>query len=115
MAMSADLVIARSARLRTAVDSPSAFSSRAVSSSALVTSTATSQSWREMSRLAASEFRQMSHLASSDPYDSRTACLANPEDLAHWLDRLIAELQKYRDRIAEISLSSRWGSLSGWP
>ncbi len=72
-----------------------------VLSSALVTSTATSQSWREMSRLAASEFRQMSHLASSDPYDSQTACMANPEDLAHWLDRLISELQKYRDRIVE--------------
>ena len=27
--------------------------------------------------------------------------MANPEDLAHWLDRLISELQKYRDRIAE--------------
>ena len=72
-----------------------------VVSSAVVSATTASVSWREASRVAGAEFRGVTQLASNDPSDSASACLANPDALVHWLDRLIAELGYYRDQVKE--------------
>ena len=72
-------------------------------SSAFVTATSGSEGWRDMHRLAASEFSLVSQLASTDPQDIESACLANPDDIVHWIDQLITELYSYRSQITEKS------------
>ena len=69
-------------------------------SSAFVTTLAGSDGWREMHRVASSEFAALSRLASDDPVDAELALRSNPGGLVHWIDRLIAELQTYRDGIS---------------
>ena len=72
-------------------------------SSAFVTATSGSEGWRDMHRLAASEFNLVSQLAATDPQDIESACLANPDDVVHWIDQLITELYSYRNQITERS------------
>ena len=74
-----------------------------VLSTAFVTATAGSEGWREMHRLAASDFSDFSELAANDPEDNEAACLAKPDALVHWLDRIIAELSSFRSQINERS------------
>ena len=74
-----------------------------VLSSALVTATTSSESWREMHRLVSSEWEAVSRLASESPEDNHAIARANPELLAQWIDKLIAELQAYRTKIADDS------------
>ena len=70
-------------------------------SSALVTSTASSESWREMHRLASSEWDKVGSLASNNPEDNLAFATANPELLVQWLDKIILELQAYREKIQD--------------
>ena len=70
-----------------------------VVSSAFVNVASRSEGWREMHRLAASEFSEFSRLAATDPQDIEAACLANPDELVHWLDQMIAELYDCRTQI----------------
>ena len=72
-------------------------------SSAFVTATSGSEGWRDMHRLAASEFNLVSQLAATDPQDIESACLANPDDVVHWIDQMITELYAYRSQITERS------------
>ena len=74
-----------------------------VLSTAFVTAVAGSEGWREMHRLAASDFGDFSRLAANDPEENEAACLAKPDALVHWLDRMIAELYAYRSQIKERS------------
>ena len=73
----------------------------AILSSALVGAAATSPSWKDLSRFAGHEFRRMSENAANDPAESADACLASPETLIYWLDRMIGELSSYRGSIEE--------------
>ncbi len=70
-----------------------------VVSSAFVNVASRSDGWIEMHRLAASEFSEFSRLASTDPQDIEAACLANPDDLVHWIDQMITELYERRSQI----------------
>lgn len=72
-----------------------------VLSSALVAATTGSPSWREMGRLAATGYRDVTRLASGDPEMNRDICLTNKENLVHWINTLIRELQEYRRLLTE--------------
>jgi prephenate dehydrogenase len=74
-----------------------------VLSSAFVTATTQAEGWREMHRLAASEFAEVSRYAGNDPLDNEVASRASPEELVHWLDKMIATLYSYRNQIKEDS------------
>ena len=58
-----------------------------------------SQAWPEMSALAAGGFRDTTRLAASDPGLSHDICLTNREAVLHWLDRLAAELGRFRELV----------------
>ena len=85
-----------------------------VLSAAYVTTTAGSDGWREMHRLAGSEFGDISRLVANDPQDNETACLSNPDALAHWLDQMITELYSYRNQIKERSDELLDNLIRGW-
>lgn len=85
-----------------------------VLSSALVTATTSSESWREMHRLASSEWDAVGCLASNSPDDNLAIARANPELLAQWLDKLILELQAYREKILEDSEDLRHVFVEAW-
>lgn len=70
-----------------------------VVSTALFTLARESAAWPEMSRLASSGFRDVTRLASGNPEMSEDICRTNRENIVHWLDRMVAELRKYRDLI----------------
>lgn len=72
-----------------------------VLSTALFTLVRNSQGWNEISPLASSGFRDMTRLASGDPYMNHDICVTNPDGVIHWLDRLIAELRRYRDLVMD--------------
>jgi len=72
-----------------------------VLSSALVSATAGCPSWREMGRLAATGYRDVTRLASGDPEMNRDICLTNKENIVHWINALIRELQEYRRLLTE--------------
>ncbi len=68
-------------------------------SAALVASTTKSPAWHEMARLASSGFRDTTRLASGDPVMSRDICVTNSQEIAGWLDRLIAVLIELRGHL----------------
>lgn len=68
---------------------------------AMFTLVRNSQAWHEISPLASSGFRDMTRLASGDPHMNHDICVTNPEGVIHWIDRLIAELRRYRDMIMD--------------
>ena len=68
-------------------------------STALVSATSNSPSWREMSKLAATGFRDVSRLASGDPVMNLDISVTNRESLLYWLDKVIAELQEFREMV----------------
>ena len=85
-----------------------------VLSAALVTATTSSESWREMHRLVSTEWETMSRLASENPEDNHAIARANPDLLAQWIDKLIAELQAYRTQITEDSEDLRHVFIEAW-
>jgi prephenate dehydrogenase len=72
-----------------------------VVSTALFTLARNSPGWNEISPLASSGFRDLTRLASGDPYMNHDICVTNPDGIVHWLDRMIAELRRYRDLIMD--------------
>ena len=70
-----------------------------VLSAALFSLVRSSQAWPEMSALAAGGFRDSTRLASGDPDLSHDMCLTNKEAVLHWLDRLTAELGRFRELV----------------
>jgi prephenate dehydrogenase len=72
-----------------------------VVSTALFTLARNSQAWHEVSPLASSGFKDMTRLASGDPYMNHDICVTNPDGIIHWLDRLIIELQRYKNLILD--------------
>src|SRR3990172_800292 len=72
-----------------------------VVSTALFSLASGSQAWPELAPLAGPGFRDTTRLASSSPSLSHDICLTNRENLLHWLDRFLAELQRFRTLIAD--------------
>ncbi|MGD0116299.1 MAG: prephenate dehydrogenase/arogenate dehydrogenase family protein [Dehalococcoidia bacterium] len=70
-----------------------------VVSTALFSLVRESAAWPEMSRLASSGFRDVTRLASGSPEMSEDICRTNRENVVHWLDRMIAEIRRYRELI----------------
>ncbi len=70
-----------------------------VASTALFSLVRGSAAWPEMSRLASSGFRDVTRLASGSPEMSEDICRTNRENVVHWLDRMVAEIRKYRELI----------------
>ena len=70
-----------------------------VVSAALFSLVRDSSAWPEMSQLASSGFRDVTRLASGSPEMSEDISLTNGENIIHWLDRMIAEIRKYRELI----------------
>jgi len=71
-------------------------------SAALVSSTTEDPSWsNKMSRLAASGYHDVTRLASGNPEVNADICLTNREAIIKWIDEFIAELQRYRQLVAD--------------
>tara|TARA_B100001123_G_scaffold105661_2_gene122744 strand:+ start:431 stop:1474 length:1044 start_codon:yes stop_codon:yes gene_type:complete len=70
-----------------------------IMSTALVSATSGSPSWREISKLAATGFRDVSRLASGDPVMNLDISVTNQESLLYWIDRVIEELQEFRQMV----------------
>jgi len=71
-------------------------------SAALVSSTTEDPSWsNKMSRLAASGYHDLTRLASGNPEVNADICLTNREAIIKWIDEFIAELQRYRQLVAD--------------
>lgn len=68
-------------------------------SAALVSATAEDPSWHKMSKLAASGYRDLTRLASGNPEVNTHICVTNQTAILHWIDRLIKELEKYRQLV----------------
>lgn len=69
-------------------------------SASLFTLVRSSPAWPDLAALAASAFRDLTRLASGDPQMSRDICLTNRDAILHWIDRMAAELQRYRQLVA---------------
>ncbi len=67
-----------------------------VLSVALLQTVSGQSSWREMRKLAGSLFEQTSSGASGDPDSLKDSLLAQRENVVHWLDRYLAQLQQVR-------------------
>jgi prephenate dehydrogenase len=72
-----------------------------VLSSALFSLVRGSPAWPELAALASSGFRDLTRLASGDPELSHDICLTNREAIIHWLERMVEELSRYRELLAE--------------
>jgi len=72
-----------------------------VASTAIFTLIRNSQGWNEISPLASTGFKDMTRLASGDPYMNHDICVTNPDGVVHWLDRFIAELQRYKNMVLD--------------
>jgi prephenate dehydrogenase len=69
-------------------------------SAALVSATTEDPSWHKMSKLAASGYRDLTRLASGNPEVNTHICVTNQAAILHWIDKLIKELEKYRQLVA---------------
>ena len=67
---------------------------------ALMRITNASPSWSDMRKLAGSQFYSGTWVAQADATAAAGECIANREQVTHWLDRMIAELGEWREQIA---------------
>lgn len=72
-----------------------------VMSAALFSLIRNSPSWDDIAPLAASGFRDLTRLASGEPRMAHDICATNGDAIAHWIDRYIVELQRYKDLMQE--------------
>lgn len=72
-----------------------------VVSTALFTLMRSSPSWEDLGTMASSGFRDLTRLASGDPDMSMGIWLTNREALIHWLERMIAELGRFRQMLQD--------------
>jgi len=68
--------------------------------SALFSLAFSSEAWPEMAGLASSGFRDTTRLASGSPEMAHDIVVTNRENVLHWLDRMQAELARFREAIA---------------
>ena len=72
-----------------------------IMSSALVGTASAGTSWKDMAGVAGPEFKALSSLAASDPREAAADLLGSPNEVAHWLEQLIAELESYRNEVKQ--------------
>jgi prephenate dehydrogenase len=72
-----------------------------VVSTALFTLMRASPSWDDLGAMAAGGFQDLTRLASGDPEMAFGIWLTNREAMIHWLDRMMAELGRYRDMLKD--------------
>ena len=72
-----------------------------VLAASLITMASASPAWREVSRLAGPEFQELSQLSAVDPAASASSCTHNADALVYWLDKMIAELSSFREKVSE--------------
>lgn len=60
-----------------------------------------SAAWPDMGVMASTGFRDATRLASGDPKMSHDIWVTNREAVMHWLDRMAAELQRFRDLLQD--------------
>ena len=72
-----------------------------VMSTALFSLARSSPSWDDIAPMAASGFRDVTRLASGDPRMAHDICATNGDAIAHWIDRFIAELLRFKDLMQE--------------
>ena len=70
-------------------------------SAALIGATSKSPQWGDISHLASSGFRDVTRLASGDSVMHRDVCLTNQEGITHWINELIAELERIKGIVGE--------------
>jgi prephenate dehydrogenase len=73
----------------------------AVLAATLLETTALTAPWREMRKLAGGQYQVATHFVSGDPAAYRDAILANRENVVRWIDTFIANLQQWRQKVAE--------------
>ncbi len=67
---------------------------------ALAGAASESVSWKEMRKLAGSQFYSGTYLVEADAQAAAEACLANGAKTIRWIDNLVAELGRWRQRLA---------------
>jgi prephenate dehydrogenase len=67
----------------------------------LLHSTTGSNSWRDMQRLAGVQYETSTQFASETPAVFRDAFLHNRDNVIHWIDSFIGELQGWKQIIAD--------------
>jgi prephenate dehydrogenase len=72
-----------------------------VVSTALFTLMRSSPSWDDLGAMASSGFRDVTRLASGDPEMSMGIWMTNREAMIHWLERMIAELGRFREMLKD--------------
>jgi prephenate dehydrogenase len=72
-----------------------------VVSTALFTLMRSSPSWDDLGAMASSGFTDLTRLASGDPEMSMGIWMTNREAIIHWLERMIAELGRYREMLKD--------------
>jgi len=72
-----------------------------IAATALFSLSSSSRAWPELAALAGPGFRDTTRLASSSPDLSHDICLTNRENLVHWIDRYMEELQRLRRLIED--------------
>lgn len=70
-----------------------------VLSEALMAICSKDSNWSEMAKLASSGFRDTTRLASGDPVMYKDICATNQQEITHYIDELIKELQKIKTLI----------------
>ncbi len=73
----------------------------AVLAAVLLETTALTAPWREMRKLAGGQYQAVTHFVSGDPATYCDAILANRENVVRWIDTFIANLQQWRQRVAD--------------
>ncbi|MPZ49769.1 MAG: prephenate dehydrogenase/arogenate dehydrogenase family protein [Dehalococcoidia bacterium] len=57
--------------------------------------------WRELANMAGPGFRDLTRLASGEPGMAHDICLTNRENILHWINRYIGELQRLADQVEQ--------------
>jgi prephenate dehydrogenase len=70
-------------------------------STALFSMLRSSPAWPDMGMMASSGFKDVTRLASGNPAMSHGIWTTNREAVIHWLERMAAELQRYRDMLTD--------------
>ncbi len=76
-----------------------------IMSTALIGATSKSPQWGDISHLASSGFRDVSRLASGDSIMHRDVCLTNKAGVVHWINELVAELERIKGMVQKESPS----------
>ena len=70
-------------------------------STALFTLLRSSPSWDDMASMASTGFKDLTRLASGNPRVNHDILVTNREACIHWLERMVAELGRFRDRLQD--------------